>query len=199
MNKIVLATTNQGKIKDFQELIRELPIEMIPQTQLNVPEIEEIGHSFVENAILKARNAAHHTGLPAIGDDSGLITDALKGAPGLYSARYAKKGATDAENIQKLLDELKKIPNAERTARFYTVCVYLRYPNDPAPIICEGTLEGEILEAPRGNQGFGYLPIFYLPKLGCAAAELSLAARNKIGHRALAFQKLLHHLLSHNV
>lgn len=195
MKTIVLASNNPGKIKDFQELaktsLQSLNIEILPQSSFKVEEVEETGLSFVENALIKARHAALATGLPALADDSGLVVDALKGAPGLYSARYARKGASAEENIQKLLAELNNIPHPHRSARLYTVIVYLRYPDDPAPLICEGSWEGEILTEPRGNQGFGYLPIFFVPTHQMSGAELSNEERNRINHRGIAFRKLV--------
>lgn len=188
---IVIASSNPGKIKDYQRLFLPLSIEIIPQTTLKVPDVEETGLTFVENALLKARNAAQHTGFGAIGDDSGLIVDALKGAPGLYSARYAGKGATDEENIQKLLTDLSDIPENQRRARFYAVIVFLRHAEDPAPVICEGSWEGEIAFTPKGSNGFGYLPIFYLPNQKISAALLSDEERCRISHRAMACQKLI--------
>jgi len=191
LERVVLASTNPGKIKDFQVLIGNHPIQLIPQTALNIPEIPETGHTFVENALLKARNAAALSGLPAIADDSGLVVDALAGAPGLHSARYAGPNASADENIQKLLNELAKIPNVNRKARFYAVLVFVRYPEDPTPLIAEGTWEGEILEEPTGENGFGYLPVFYSTQHHCSAALLSTEERTKINHRGQAFRKLI--------
>lgn len=192
MSKFVLATANPGKIKDYFELVSPYPnIELIPQTQLAVDEVAETGLTFVENALIKARHAAQVTGLASIGDDSGLVVDALEGAPGLYSARYAGIQATAEENIEKLLDALAQIPNAPRTARFYAVVVLLRSPLDPTPLICEGTWEGEILFEPKGQNGFGYLPIFFSHPHQGAAAELSLQEKTKHSHRGRAFIKLL--------
>lgn len=190
MKKIVLASTNPGKIKDYQELTRNTAIQIIPQSELGIPEADETGLTFVENALIKARNASEMTGLPVIGEDSGLIVDALNGAPGLYSARFAGKGATDKENITALLKALSNTSNPDRKARFYAVIVLLRYPHDPAPLICEGIWEGEILPEPRGENGFGYLPIFYVPTHKQSGAELSLEERIKINHRSEAFRKL---------
>jgi XTP/dITP diphosphohydrolase len=191
LKSFVLASTNPGKIKDYQEMLRGHFIKLIPQSEFAVPEVEETGLTFVENALIKARHASLITGLPALGDDSGLVVDALDGAPGLYSARYAGKGANMEDNIQKLLAELSKKPNANRRARFYAVIVLLRYPHDPAPLICEGNWEGEILKQPQGEHGFGYLPIFYVPTHHCSGAELSQEERSKINHRGQAFRKLL--------
>lgn len=188
---IVLATTNPGKVKDYQALFANFHLKIKSQADLNLPEIEETGKTFVENAILKARNACALTGLPALGDDGGLVVEALQGAPGLYSARFAGKKASAEENIQKLLTELNKIPNASRAAQLYLIIVYLRHENDPNPIICEGSWELEIMHEPLGTHGFGYLPILYEPKLRCGAAELTVEEKTKINHRGQAFQKLV--------
>lgn len=197
MKQFVLASTNPGKIKDFQEIVRPYSIEIIPQSHFSVPEAEETGLTFIENALIKARHASALSGLPAIAEDSGLLVDALNGAPGLYSARYAKKNATAEENIQKLLAELASVPQSKRSARFYAVIVLLKGPEDPMPFMSEGIWEGEILATPRGQNGFGYLPIFYVPTHQCSGAEMSLEERNRINHRFQAFQKLNAHFLSH--
>lgn len=195
MEKIILATTNPGKEKDYKSLFINYPIQLISQSEFNIPEIEETGLTFIENAILKARNACNFTGLPALGDDGGLVVDALQGAPGLYSARYAGKNASAEDNIQKLLKELDKIPNAPRTAHLYLTIVYLRHAKDPNPIICEGYWNLEILHEPTGVQGFGYLPILYVPTHKCGAAELSVEERTRINHRGKAFRKLIEELV----
>jgi len=201
MQTLVLASTNPGKIKDFQELFAAYPLKLIPQSELAVPEVPETGLTFVENALIKARHAAFITGLPALSDDSGLVVDELDGAPGLYSARYAGPKAIAEENIQKLLEELAKKPNANRKARFYSVIALLRYPHDPAPLICEGTWEGEILKEPsnKGQNGFGYLPIFFSTQHQCCAAELSIQERTRVSHRGKAFQELMAKYLKKNV
>ena len=190
MHQLILASTNPGKLADYQVLLSDTSIKLIPQSQLFIPEIEETGLTFVENALFKARNAATFAKLPALGDDSGLVVEDLEGAPGLYSARYAHKAATAQENITKLLQELRKIPNARRRAKLYSVIVLVRYPSDPAPIICDGVWEGEILKEPRGN-GFGYLPIFFCPLHQKSGAELSIEERNRVNHRGKALRKLL--------
>ena len=195
MQAIVLASSNSGKISDYRELLSQYPIHLVPQSELAVSDIEETGLTFVENALLKARNASLFTDLPVFADDSGLVVDGLDGAPGLYSARYAGTNSCAEDNIKKLLAELAKKPNTTRKAQLYAVIVLLRYPNDPAPIICEGTWEGEILEAPRGQNGFGYLPIFFSTQHQCAAAELTIQERNLSSHRAQAFQQLLNKYL----
>lgn len=187
----MLASSNPGKAREIGALVAGLGLTITPQSELGVPAVEEHGRSFRENAILKARNAAAHTGLPAIGDDSGLEVDALKGAPGIHSARYAGTDATDAANIDKLLRALADIPRERRGARFQCVMVYLRGPEDPNPLLAEGTWEGEILTTPRGQGGFGYDPVFFVPTHGCSAAELPAEVKNRLSHRAQALRKLL--------
>lgn len=194
MKKIVLASGNAGKVRELNHLLAGFNIEIVPQTQFNIPEAVEDGLSFVENSIIKARHAAKLTGLPAIADDSGIEVDALNHAPGIYSARYSGEGANDQKNNDKMLRELTGVPEAKRTARYQCVLVFMRDGNDPMPIIAQGSLEGRILEAPRGAGGFGYDPIFWLPDHGCAAAEISLEEKNKISHRAKAMQALVQQL-----
>lgn len=189
--KLVLASGNRGKVAEFQHLLSGAGFEVVPQTALAVPEIEETGLSFVENAILKARNAAKFCGLPALADDSGLEVDALHGAPGIYSARFAGIGADDAANNRKLLDTLREVPHTQRGARFRCVLVFMRHGTDPSPLICEGAWEGVILEAPRGEQGFGYDPLFFVPDENASAAQLEAALKNRISHRGQAMAKLL--------
>jgi XTP/dITP diphosphohydrolase len=191
MKRIVLASANKGKVREINQILAGLDLEVVPQTEFAVPEIEETGLTFVENAILKARNAAQHTGLPAIADDSGLEVDALKGAPGIYSARYAGEGASDEQNLSKLLNTLEGVPEAGRGARFQCLMVYMEHELDPTPIICQGTWEGRITEAPQGESGFGYDPVFYVPAHGCTAAELSAEEKNRLSHRGQALQLLL--------
>jgi XTP/dITP diphosphohydrolase len=158
---IVLASSNPGKVREINQMLAGLQLTVVPQSDFKVVDAEETGLTFVENALLKARNATRHTGLPAIADDSGIEVDYLNGAPGIYSARYAGKSASDEQNLRKLLDDLAGIPEAERTARFQCLMVYLRHEFDPTPIICQGTWEGHILLEPRGTNGFGYDPIFF--------------------------------------
>jgi len=189
--QIMLASNNAGKVRKINQLLATQQIQVLPQSGLGVPDAEETGLSFVENAILKARNAARHSGLPAIADDSGIEVDALEGAPGIYSARYAGKGASDQQNLEKLLADLGDIPEAERTARFQCLIVYMRHAEDPTPIICRGTWEGRILTAPRGENGFGYDPVFFVPDQGCSAAELPSETKNRLSHRGQALHKLL--------
>ncbi|WP_455209429.1 RdgB/HAM1 family non-canonical purine NTP pyrophosphatase [Kaarinaea lacus] len=189
--RFVLASGNKGKLREINQLLSGLHIEAIPQTEFDVADVEETGLTFVENAIIKARNAAEHTGLPALADDSGIEVDALNGQPGIYSARYAGKGASDKENLNKLLQALKAVPDAERAARFQCVMVYMAHANDPTPLICQGTWEGRILYEARGDNGFGYDPVFYVPTHDCSAAELESEVKNKLSHRGQALQKFL--------
>lgn len=193
---IVLASNNAGKVREIERLLAESRIHIRPQGEYGVPEAEETGLTFVENAILKARNAARHSGLPAIADDSGLEVDALRGAPGIYSARYAGPGATDEANLLKLLADLADVPETERTARFQCVLVYLRHAEDPTPLICQGTWEGRILFEPRGSNGFGYDPIFVVPSHGCSSAELDPDTKNRLSHRGQALRRLQEQLLA---
>lgn len=191
MSTVVLASSNPGKVREFNELLAGHHIEVVPQSQFGVPDAEETGLTFVENAILKARNAARRTGLPAIADDSGIEVDALKGAPGIYSARYAGVGAGDQANLDKLLAELEGVAAAERSARFQCLMVYIRHADDPTPLICQGTWEGRILTAPRGSNGFGYDPVFFVPTHNCSSAELEPAVKNALSHRGQALRQLV--------
>lgn len=183
MNKVVLATGNPGKVKEMQRELQAFGLIVLPQSDFNIAEAIEDGLSFVENAIKKARHACHLTGLPSIADDSGLEVDALDGAPGIYSARYAD-GQGDAANNVKLLAALDGQEN--RSARFQCVIAYMRHANDPTPIICHGSWEGEIARAPAGEHGFGYDPIFYLVDHHCTAAELEADQKKSLSHRAKA-------------
>ncbi len=189
--QIVLASNNAGKVREINQLLAEQQIKVLPQKEFSIPEVEETGLTFVENAILKARNAALHSGLAAIADDSGIEVDALRGAPGIYSARYAGTDGDDRANNEKLLEALKEVPENERTARFQCVMVYLRHAEDPTPIICQGTWEGRILFQPQGNNGFGYDPVFFVPEEGCSSAELAPEVKNRLSHRGQALRKLL--------
>lgn len=189
--RIVLASNNQGKVREINQLLKDHHIEVVPQADFGILDAEETGLSFVENAIIKARNAARHSGLPAIADDSGIEVDALNGAPGIYSARYAGGQASDQDNVDKLLGALQHTPEAERGARFQCLMVYLRHAEDPTPLICQGTWEGRILAAPRGENGFGYDPVFYVPTHQCSAAELDAAIKNSLSHRGQALRLLL--------
>ncbi len=190
MTKLVLATGNAGKLKELQALLDGLPYEVISQKTLGVGDADETGLSFVENALLKARHATQATRLPALADDSGLCVDILGGAPGIYSARYAGPGATDAANNAKLLEALQPLRGAPLTARFVCVLALVRHAQDPLPLICQAEWEGEILAAPRGAQGFGYDPLFFVPAEGLSSAELPRARKNEISHRAQALRQL---------
>lgn len=188
MKKIVLASGNKGKLREFAQLFATLDIEVVPQSDFNVPEAEETGLTFVENAIIKARNASKHTGLPAIADDSGIEVDALQGKPGIYSARFAGKNASDKENLNLLLDSLQDKPNAERTARYQCLLVYMEHENDPTPLISQASWEGRILTEPVGDGGFGYDPIFWVDETQCSAAELAADQKHAISHRGKALR-----------
>lgn len=185
---VVLASGNIGKLRELDKVLAPLNVSLQPQAQFNVPDAEETGLSFVENAIIKARGAAQYTGLPAIADDSGIEVDHLNGAPGIYSARYS--GAGDEANNVLLLQALQGIPEEQRSARFQCVLVYMRHALDPVPLICQGSWEGFILSEPRGENGFGYDPLFYLPEYQCSSAQLAPGIKNRISHRAKA-SKLL--------
>jgi XTP/dITP diphosphohydrolase len=188
--RVVLASSNKGKVREFSELLSGRGMAVVPQSDFAVPDADETGLTFVENAILKARNAAVHTGLAAIADDSGLEVDYLNGAPGIYSARYAGDGGSAANNA-KLLEALADVATEQRGARFQCVLVYLRHADDPTPIICQGTWEGRILTALRGEAGFGYDPLFWVPDEGCSSAELSAERKNELSHRGQALRCLL--------
>lgn len=197
MSKIVLASGNTGKVREINALLQSHGIEVVSQNEFNVPEAVEDGLTFVENAIKKARNACKHTGLPAIADDSGIEVDALHKAPGIYSARYAGEDADDAKNNRKLLEALSDVPEADRTARYQCVMVYMQSEDDPTPIITQGSLEGRILTSPQGDGGFGYDPLFWLEQKNCSAAQLSLQEKNRISHRGKALQALVKKLSDH--
>ena len=183
-NQLVLASHNAGKLKELQAMLGGA-VKLRSIGEFSQVEPEETGLSFVENAILKARNAARISGLPALADDSGLAVDFLGGAPGIYSARYAQ-GQGDAANNAKLLDALKNVPEAERGAQFVCVLALVRHADDPLPILCEGLWHGRILAAASGEHGFGYDPLFWVPERGCSSAELSPAEKNELSHRARA-------------
>jgi len=192
--KVVLASGNKGKLAEFQQLLSEINFDVVPQSDFQIPEAIENGLSFVENALIKARHASRLTGLPAIADDSGLEVDVLNGAPGIYSSRFSGENATDDKNNLRLLSLLQDTPQAERTARFQCLLVYLRHPEDPTPLICQGTWEGYIAFSAEGTNGFGYDPLFYLPELGCTSAQLDKAQKNTISHRGKAMAELLKQL-----
>jgi len=187
--KILLATQNSGKIRELSTALKAVGITSLAQKELGITEIPETAITFVENALLKARHACQQANLPTIADDSGLVVDALQGAPGIYSARYAGAQANAQDNIKKLLTELAN--NENRQAFYYCVLVYVSHPEDPAPLICEGLWQGSILEQPVGDQGFGYDPIFYVPSENKSAAQLSLELKNRISHRGQALRLLL--------
>jgi XTP/dITP diphosphohydrolase len=189
--RVVLATSNPGKIAELSQLLEPLGIEVLPQSQFTATSAAETGLTFVENAILKARHAALSAGLPAIADDSGIEVDALRGAPGVHSARYAGPEATDLENLEKLLHALEGVEPSQRTARYRCALVYLRSADDPSPVICQNEWEGRIAHAPRGAGGFGYDPIFELPRFGVTAAELPAPIKNELSHRGKAFRDLI--------
>ena len=191
MKQIVLASNNPGKVREIGQMLADLDLEVLPQSAFKIEEAEETGLSFVENAILKARHAAANSGLPAIADDSGLEVDALNGAPGIYSARYAGAGATDTQNLQKLLADLGKVPQEQRTARFQCLLVYMRHAQDPTPRIYQGTWEGRIAFEPRGESGFGYDPVFFVPSHHCTSAELAPEVKNALSHRGQALRQLV--------
>jgi XTP/dITP diphosphohydrolase len=186
--QIILASSNIGKIKEIQDILAEHLI--VPQSVFNVTDADETGSTFVENAIIKARHAAFQCKLPAIADDSGLVVDALSGAPGVISARYAGVGASDRDNVQKLLKELEDVPEERRSARFICVMVFLEDAEDPFPVIAQGVWEGQILYQPIGDNGFGYDPVFWVPEQQCASAELSAVVKNSLSHRNKALRSL---------
>ncbi len=187
--RIVLATGNPGKLRELQRLLGEA-FDLVPQTELNIPAVEETGRTFTQNALLKARHASAESGLPAIADDSGLEVDALGGVPGIRSARYAGVDATDDENNEKLLEALGTYAAAERTARFRSVIVFVQAPDDPQPLIAEGTWEGRILDSPRGTGGFGYDPLFFDETVGLTGGELDPDDKNRLSHRGKAARQL---------
>lgn len=194
MKQLILASNNNGKLKEFERLLQPLQIDVLSQGSLNVPECDEPFHTFVENALHKARHAARHTGLPALADDSGVCVPALNGAPGVYSARYAGENgdssmSKDQKNNLKLIHDLRHIAN--RSAYYYCVLVLVRYADDPQPLIVDGLWWGEIVDTPLGESGFGYDPHFYIDALKATAAQLSAAQKNTLSHRGLAAQRLI--------
>lgn len=186
--QLVLASGNRGKLAELQTMLGDA-VEVLPQSQFLSEEVEETGLTFIENAILKARHAARASGLPALADDSGLAVDALGGAPGIYSARYADGGG-DAANNAKLLEALAEVPDAQRGARFISVVALMMHAEDPTPVICEGVWHGRILTEARGSNGFGYDPLFWVPETECASAELDAADKNRLSHRGRAMAQL---------
>lgn len=194
MTKVILASSNKGKIREFNEVIKNQGIEIIPQQEYGIPDINETGTTFIENALQKARHASSIAQLPALADDSGLVVPALNGEPGIYSARYAGPESNSQKNIEKLLFNLKTVPDEKRDAYFYCMLVFLRDPHDPCPILCEGIWRGKILFQPKGDLGFGYDPIFFDLDYQLSAAELDPGIKNKISHRGQAIEKLIKRL-----
>ncbi|MEG3116579.1 RdgB/HAM1 family non-canonical purine NTP pyrophosphatase [Salinicola sp. 4072] len=195
IDNLVVASGNRGKLAEFQQLLGPLGLRVQPQSDFGVTDVEETGLTFVENAILKARAAARASGLPALADDSGLAVDALAGAPGIYSARYAGESndgeSKDKANNAKLLAALKDVPEGKRTARYWCVLVYLQHADDPVPLIVQCDWKGDILAYPRGDGGFGYDPLFWVPECGMSVAELSAEEKNRLSHRGRALQSLI--------
>ena len=190
-NTLVLASGNSGKLKEFNQLLSPLGLDVRPQAEFGVHDVEETGLTFVENALLKAREASRLSGLPALADDSGLEVDALHGAPGIYSARYAGEPKSDERNNEKLLAALSECAEGQRTARYWCVLVYLRHAEDPVPVIVQRSWEGEVLAHPRGEGGFGYDPLFWLPDQGMSVAELPSETKNRLSHRGRALHTLV--------
>jgi len=193
MKKIILASNNKGKIREFNAMLDGL-YEVVSMSDRRVEEVPETGLTFVENALIKARNASEQSGLPALADDSGIVVDALSGEPGIYSARYAGNHGDDEANTKKLLDDMQSVPDGKRTGRFWCAIVFVEHANDPTPIIIQRGWEGEILREKVGGNGFGYDPIFYVPTHGCASAELAPEIKNTISHRGRALAALLKEL-----
>ena len=199
MKRLVLASGNPGKLHELSAILDDLGYELHPQSEFDVSEVAETGTTFVENAIIKARHAAVHTGLPALADDSGIEVDALDGAPGVYSARFSGPGADDAANNALLVEKLRDVPPMERSARYRAVIVLMRHAADPSPLICEGSWEGVIQLEPAGNGGFGYDPYFYLTGQECTSAQLTAAEKNRLSHRGKALAELKRKLLEQGV
>lgn len=194
MHKIILATGNLNKVREISASLEGSSIEIMPQSMFNVPDADETGTTFVENAIIKARNCAAHTGEAAMADDSGIGVDALGGAPGVHSARYSGEHANDEKNTALLLRNMEDVPDGKRTARYWCVMVYMRSASDPTPIICQASWEGIIIREKRGTNGFGYDPVFLIPELGKTAAEVSLEVKNSMSHRAKAIKMMTERL-----
>jgi XTP/dITP diphosphohydrolase len=200
--KIVLASGNEGKLRELQQLLSELDVELVTQKSLGIADADETGLTFIENAILKARHASEASGLPALADDSGLAVDALGGAPGIYSARFAEspagadRAARDSANNQKLLQSLEGLSDSERNAQFHCVVVFLRHAQDPTPLVAHGIWHGRILVTPAGEGGFGYDPLFYVSDMNCSSAQLRAEQKNAISHRAIAMKSLMQQLSS---
>jgi XTP/dITP diphosphohydrolase len=198
-NTIVLASNNSGKLREFNDLFSRYQLHIMSQGEFSVEDAEETGLSFIENALIKARHACKKTSHPCIADDSGLAVDSLQGAPGIYSARYAGEHGNDQANNQKLLNALEGQPEEKRSAQFICALAFMRHADDPTPIVCQAQWQGRILTAPRGELGFGYDPLFWVPEKNCAAAELSKDIKNTLSHRAKALQLLLHALKEHGL
>ncbi len=199
MKRLVLASGNPGKLRELSRLLDDLGYELHAQSEFGVTDVAETGTTFVENAIIKARHAAAHTGLPALADDSGIEVDALDGAPGVYSARFSGAGADDDANNALLVEKLRAVPAAQRSARYRAVIVLLRHAADPSPLICEGSWEGMIQLEPTGDGGFGYDPYFFLPALDCSSAQLSADEKNRLSHRGQAMAELKRRLSAKGV
>ena len=197
MKKLVIASNNPGKLREIDRILQPLGLEVLPQSAFNIPEAEEPHCTFIENCLAKARHAAEHSGLPALADDSGICVDALNGAPGVYSARFAGEPKSDQRNNEKLIELLKNEPN--RKAHYYCVIVLVRHPHDPQPVIAEGSWHGEIIDVPRGGGGFGYDPYFLVPELGQTGAELPMDVKNGISHRGKALAELVEKLKASGV
>lgn len=193
MTKIVLASGNNGKLREFSQLLSAFSTDVIAQSHFDIVEAEETGLTFVENAIIKARHACQQSGLPAIADDSGIEVDALKGEPGIYSARYAGPDATNQQNLEALLDALVDIPEDNRSARYQCVIVFMRHAKDPTPLICQARWEGSILTSPIGDGGFGYDPLFWVKQHQCSAAQLTPQQKHAISHRGKAIRQFIEH------
>lgn len=189
--KVVLASGNQGKLTEFQQLLAEYQLEVFPQSEFGIQDAEETGLTFIENALIKARHASRQSGLPALADDSGLVIDALDGEPGIYSARYAGEHANDQKNIDLVLSKMADVLDLQRTARFHCVLVYLAHPEDPTPLVCHGQWQGSIAHVQTGSGGFGYDPIFWVSECRCTAAELTKEQKNARSHRAKAIKILM--------
>ena len=199
MKQLVLASENPGKLRELAVILDDLGYQLHAQSEFDVPEVAETGTTFVENAIIKARHAAALTGLPALADDSGIEVDALDGAPGVYSARFAGPEADDTANNALLVDKLRAVPPAQRNARYRAVIVFMRHAADPSPLICEGSWEGMIQLQAVGTGGFGYDPYFFLPDQGCTSAQLSASEKNRLSHRGAALDMLKRKLIEQNV
>ncbi len=188
---IVLASNNPGKTKEINALLDDSSFNVVSQSEFNVEEVEETGLTFIENALIKARNAARYTDHPVIADDSGIAVPALNGSPGIYSARYAGCNASDEDNLNKLIKDIKLLKEEDRKAQFVCVMVFLKYAEDPTPIIAQGVWHGSVITEPRGVNGFGYDPMFYVPTHDCTSAELSAEIKNQLSHRGQALKQLI--------